>query len=64
MKLYDCLKNSKVRIIRDTTAPPDARVIQQEEIVTFHHIDGMYSFCYDQNDNIVHLPAWQEVELV
>ena len=29
----------------------------------FDHIDGMYSLCYTEG-NVVHLPAWTEVEIV
>jgi len=25
------------------------------------HLDGMYSVCYDQNNQIVHFAAWTEV---
>ena len=27
----------------------------------FHHIDGMYSVCYDVLGNLVHLAAWTDV---
>lgn len=29
--------------------------------VFFDHIDGMYSFCLDMNNNVVHLKAWTDV---
>lgn len=29
--------------------------------VFFDHIDGMYSFCMDMNNNIVHLAAFTDV---
>lgn len=64
MKLYNVPRNSLVRPVTNTTAPPNAREIPANEIVKFHHIDGMYSYCTDSNGNKVHLPAWQEVSLV
>jgi len=51
-------------ILNNPTAPPDARPIELEEVVKFHHIDGMYSYCHDKDGNVVHLPAWQEVEVL
>ncbi len=30
----------------------------------FHHIDGAYSYCIDENGAPVHLAAWSDVELV
>ena len=65
MKLYEALRNSWVRPILDNpTAPPDARPVELGEVIKFHHIDGMYSYCHDKEHNPVHLPAWQEVEVV
>lgn len=29
----------------------------------FSHIDGMYSYCIDEQANIIHLVAWAEVEI-
>lgn len=64
MKLYEVPRFTKIRVIGDTTAPPDARKAFENEILKFHHIDGMYSYCTDGNGDPVHLPAWQEVRLV
>jgi hypothetical protein len=64
MKLYDVPRNSWVIPIEETTAPPGARVVDVGEILKFHHVDGMYSYCHDKLGNVVHLPAWQEVEVV
>ena len=64
-KLYDVPRNSWVRPVLDNpTAPPDARPVQLGEPVKFHNIDGMYSYCHDEVGNVVHLPAWQEVEVL
>ena len=64
MKLYECKRNTWVRVIGDIMVPPAAPDIASDEIVMFHHIDGMYSLCNDKDGNIVHLAAWAEVEPV
>ena len=33
------------------------------ERIFFDHIDGMYSFCKREDGSIIHLAAWQEVEI-
>lgn len=63
MKLYEVPNNSKVRLLEDAQIPPEAMPILKGDVVDFHHLDGMYSYC-KFNDHIVHLAAWTEVELV
>lgn len=63
MKLFECKENSWVRIMgEDLMVPPAAPILEKEQIIKFHHIDGMYSLCHDVEGNIVHLVAWAEVE--
>jgi len=64
MKLYDVPRNTKIRTMTSCAAPPGARVVQQMEELHFSHIDGMYSYCKDKDGKIVHIPAWEEVEIV
>ena len=64
MKLYDVPRRTKVRLISETQVPPGALAIQEQEIYEFINIDGMYSFCKNKNGDVVHLPAWAEVEIV
>jgi len=64
LKLYDVPRNTKIKVLISSSAPPGARVVQQEEILDFSHVDGMYSYCKDKNGMIVHIPAWEEVEIV
>ena len=65
VKLYEAPRNSWVRPINDEpTSHPGARPVGLDEVVKFHHTDGMYSYCHDKDGNVVHLPAWQEVEVV
>ena len=34
------------------------------DLLDFQHIDGMYSLCYDKEQNPVHIAAWTEVEII
>jgi len=36
----------------------------QDQIFFFDHIDGMYSYCEDQNGNVIHPAAFTEVEII
>jgi len=47
-----------------TVHPPSHREFQELEELEFKHIDGMYSLCYDDRGNAVHLVAWADVEVV
>lgn len=64
MKLYECKRNTKVRVLGDIKVPPDATPINKGDIIDFGHIDGMYSFCHNEKGELVHLVAWAEVEPV
>lgn len=64
MKLYDVPRNTKIRVMEDAHIPPAHRDIPESEILTFHHIDGMYSLCTDSNGQFVHIAAWTEVEII
>jgi len=48
MKLYNVPRNSMI-------------VLENGLELKFHHIDGMYSVCTDENNEIYHLAAWEEV---
>lgn len=69
MKLCDVTerKGTKIRILPEndgSMTPPCHRDFTDDEVLTFSHIDGMYSLCYDNSGNAVHLVAWAEVEVV
>lgn len=65
MKLYDVQNNCKVRIIDTGIKIPVASLaVKTGDIIQFYHIDGMYSLCKNENDDVVHIAAWTEVELV
>lgn len=54
MKLYDVPKNTRI-VIKDEDG--------SELRLNFHHIDGAYSYCTDDEGNVVHVAAWTEVEI-
>ena len=64
MKLYEVPNNTEIRVIGDIKTPPASNPINEEEILFFSHVDGMYSHCLDSKGETVHLVAWAEVEIV
>lgn len=64
MKLYNVPRNTKVRILEPGSVPPAARVLSKDEVILFHRVDGMYSYCTDSKGDVVHLAAFTEVEIV
>lgn len=53
MKLYDVPRNTKIK----------CKMGSEEIKLLFHHVDGMYSYCTNDKDEVVHIAAWTEVEL-
>jgi len=51
MKLYNVPRNTKVKL-------------SDGVILLFHYIDGMYSVCTDDNGDIFHISASEEVEIL
>lgn len=49
-ELYKCKPRSYIMV-------PD----MDNLVLFFDHVDGMYSFCLDLNNNITHLAAWTNV---
>lgn len=64
MKLYEMPRNTRVRVVEATSPPPDGEAVLEGEVVMFHHIDGMYSYCTNEEGQVVHLKAWTEVSRV
>jgi len=50
MKLYNVPRNSTI-------------VLKEGIVLKFHHIDGMYSVCTDDDGNVYHIGASEEVEV-
>ncbi len=53
MKLYEVPRNSRI-LLKDGDSTLE---------FNFSHIDGAYSYCTDDDGNVVHLAAWTEVEV-
>jgi len=51
MKLYNVPRNSKI-------------LLNDGLVLNFHHVDGMYSVCTDDNGEIFHIRSVEEVEIV
>lgn len=62
MELYKVPNRTKVKLLETYEGPPGAPTLLKDEIINFHHLDGMYSYCTDSEGNTVHLKAWAEVE--
>ncbi len=63
MKLYEVPRNSKIVVMDNIKTPPASIPIEEGDIFQFHRIDGMYSYCKNENGDVVHLVAWAEVEV-
>ena len=58
IKLYEVPKNSRIRI-----EGLEVNGVLTEEL-NFHHVDGMYSYCTTDNNEVVHLNASAECEII
>jgi hypothetical protein len=38
-------------------------VLNNGAVLKFHHLDGMYSVCTDEEGNVYHIGATEEVEV-
>lgn len=61
-KLYELENNRKIRVIENPTIPVSSPNVNENNILNFYYTDGMYSFCKNQNGDIIHIAAWTEVE--
>jgi len=57
MKLYELPNQTYFVLMRDMVADNEAI-----EKFFFDHIDGMYSYCLDEKQNVIHFAAWTEVQ--
>ena len=64
MKLHKVPNGTWVRVIEPDKVPPGAPVPSMNEHIFFDHIDGMYSYCKREDGTVIHLVAWQEVEVL
>ena len=54
-------KDKKVLLYK---VPRGTTILFDEKKYLFHHADGCFSLCFDSNNEVVHLSAWSEVEIV
>lgn len=52
MKLFELPRDTLFTIVGD----------RDDAVYWFSHIDGMYSYCKDSQDNVLHFGAMTEVE--
>ena len=64
MELYRVPNNTRIRTLEENTGPAGQAPVPKGTVLNFKHIDGAYSFCQDDERNIVHLKAWLDVEVV
>lgn len=65
MKLYEIKKfPAKVRVLDPEGPPPGGVTPEQNTVYTVYNLDGMYSYCKDENGTVVHLAVWTEVEVL
>ncbi len=63
-KLYELHRNTYFKLVGESATPQAGAEGTQEATYLLKHIDGMYSYCLDNNGQPVHLAAWSEVEKV
>lgn len=63
MNLMDLAPGTKFRIVANNRNPPGAPDPGDRTLI-LGNIDGMYSFCQDEQGNVFHPIAWAEVERV
>lgn len=54
-KLYEVPAGSRIRVKEKNLS---------NEVYKFFNLDGMYSYCTDKDDKVIHLAAWTDVEIV
>ena len=62
--LYEVPRNTPIKVVKHARVPPGSSPVLEDEIIFFHHLDGMFSYCHNSEGKVVHLLAWQEVEIV
>ncbi len=60
IKLYEAPSDVRIRVIDDEFKQENGKYME----VNFHHLDGMYSLCTDDDGNTVHLAVWTPVEII
>lgn len=61
MKLYDLPRGSRFTVCDYFRVPPGAPPVDSQTVYRLGNIDGMYSYCTDPDNNVVHVGAGAEV---
>ena len=61
MELYKLPRGSHFRLIGNTQIPPETRHPNLNKTYKLINIDGMYSYCLDENKDVYHFAAWADV---
>lgn len=65
MKLYELHRKSRFKLAEDPKTPPGAKLGDKDKVYILSAIDGMYSYCTDEDTHdVYHFAAWTEVEEV
>jgi len=64
MKLYNVTNGSQIRLKEDAKVPVGGAAAGKSTVLKFHHIDGAYSYCTDEEGAVFHPAAWTGVEIV
>jgi hypothetical protein len=59
VRLYKLKRNTRIGVSHLNLENVETKTILKE--LNFHHVDGMYSLCTDDDGNIIHLKANTEV---
>lgn len=64
MKLYECPRNSYIKVVEPLPCPPASIPSKAESVYKFFSLDGMFSRCQDEFGNMIFINASTEVEIV
>jgi hypothetical protein len=65
MKLYEVPNETFIVVREDMKGPVGCEPIKAGTVLFFDHVDGLYSYCLDENKaNVVHLMAGTEVDIL
>lgn len=64
MKLCDVPRETKIRVLDNISIPLGAPIIKIGDVLFFHNLDTMYSYCETEEGQIVHLSSLAEVEII
>lgn len=64
MKLFELARGSHFRLLEKPAIPPDAPFGVPTMEYKLTNIDGMYSHCVGEDNEVYHFAAWTEVKEV